>query len=124
LADIHIPAGKELLYRDPLLGNFRVEGERPPLNGNLKILSQLINTPGTEIAPRSDIIGEYFQKDWLGHGFSPASNRYFHSVLRQEDFPRKFFLGFLENIMPLKYWIKVSEQKFLTRGFPGDFACQ
>jgi hypothetical protein len=100
-----------------------MERKRPPLNGNLIILPQSINTPGTEIAPGSDIIGEYFQKNRLSHGFLLLSNIYFHSVLRQEDFTGKFFLAFLDNIVPLKNRIKVSEQKFFTRSFPGDPAC-
>jgi hypothetical protein len=101
-----------------------MERKSTPLNGNLIILSQSVNTPGTEIAPGSDIIGEYFQKNWLGHGSPPASNRYFHSILRQEDFTRKFFLAFLENIVALKNRIKVREQKFFTGSFPGDSAGQ
>jgi hypothetical protein len=94
------------------------------LNGHLIIFSQSINTPGTEIAPGSDIIGEYFQKNRLGHSSLLASNIYFHSVLRQEDFTGKFFLAFPENIMSLKHRIKVSEQEFFTKGFAGDPACQ
>jgi hypothetical protein len=47
-----------------------MKGERPPLDCDFKILSQLFNTPGNEVAPGSDIIGKDFQ-DRPGFHFSP-----------------------------------------------------
>jgi hypothetical protein len=38
-----------------------------PTNFDVIILSQLLNTHGTEIAPRSNIIGEYLQNHRLIH---------------------------------------------------------
>jgi hypothetical protein len=32
-----------------------------PLHFNVKILFQFFNTPGTEITPRSNVVGEDFQ---------------------------------------------------------------
>jgi len=30
-------------------------------------LFELFNTPGTEVTPWSNVIAEYFQRDWLSH---------------------------------------------------------
>jgi hypothetical protein len=44
-----------------------VQGKGLPLNFDLKILFQFFNTPGTEIAPGSDVVGENFQLHRLAH---------------------------------------------------------
>jgi hypothetical protein len=33
------------------------------------VLLQFLDTPGDEVTPRSDKIGEYFQDQWLRHDF-------------------------------------------------------
>jgi hypothetical protein len=38
-----------------------MQGKRPPGDGDVKIDFELFNTPGTEVAPRSDVVGEDFQ---------------------------------------------------------------
>jgi len=47
-----------------------VKRESPPLDFDLKILLQFFNTPGTEVAPRSDVVGIYLQKFLLIHRIS------------------------------------------------------
>jgi hypothetical protein len=44
-----------------------VQGESPPLNFDVKILFQLFNTPGTEIAPGSYVVGEHLEDFCLAH---------------------------------------------------------
>ena len=48
-----------------------MEGKGPPFDFNLEILPQLFNTPGTEIAPGSDIIGKDLKNLWHRHVISP-----------------------------------------------------
>jgi hypothetical protein len=40
-----------------------------PVNFDVIIFLQFLNTHGTEIAPRSNIIGEDFKNHRFGHGF-------------------------------------------------------
>jgi hypothetical protein len=44
-----------------------MQGKGDPLDLNLVLLPKPVNTPGNEIAPRSDIVGEYFQDDRFCH---------------------------------------------------------
>jgi hypothetical protein len=48
-----------------------MQGEVHPLDLDLEIPLQFFNTPGTEITPRSNVIGKDLQRDRLGH--RPAS---------------------------------------------------
>jgi hypothetical protein len=41
------------------------------LDVNGEIALQLLNTPGTEITPRSNVIGEHLERDAVGHAKSP-----------------------------------------------------
>ena len=79
---VHGPAREQRFQRTPLRGRVRMQWEVHPLHVDLEVLLQLFNTPGTEVAPRSDVIGEYCQCDRLGHsGFSLAmtvKTGYFH----------------------------------------------
>jgi len=47
-----------------------MQGEGRPLDADVKFLLCSFNTPGNEVAPRSDIIGEYFQDRRHGITFS------------------------------------------------------
>jgi hypothetical protein len=49
-----------------------VEGKSPPPDFNLKILPQFFNTPGTEVAPGSDIVRKYFKIFWCHHAPFPV----------------------------------------------------
>jgi hypothetical protein len=51
---------EEIHERLALFRYFGVEGKSPPTDGNVIFLLQFFNTPGNEIAPRSNIIGKYF----------------------------------------------------------------
>jgi hypothetical protein len=42
-----------------------VERKINPLQLDVEIVLELFNTPGTEIAPRSNEIGEDFEDDWF-----------------------------------------------------------
>ena len=46
----------------------RVQREMHQLHIDFEIALQLLNTPGTEVTPRSNVIGEDFQGDGVGHG--------------------------------------------------------
>ena len=48
-----------------------MERKEDPLHIDVKLLSETVNTPGTEIAPRSDVVGEDFQGEWCGHELPP-----------------------------------------------------
>jgi hypothetical protein len=70
LVDAHRSPGKKLFQSQTFFRRFRMKGKRPPLDCDLKILSQFFNTPGNEVAPGSDIIGKNFQNR-QGFHFSP-----------------------------------------------------
>ena len=44
-----------------------MQREIHPLDVDVVALLQPFNTPGTEVAPRSDEVGEDFQSDWFAH---------------------------------------------------------
>jgi hypothetical protein len=37
------------------------------------IFLELLDTPGDEITPRSDKIGEYLENEWFGHSVPPSA---------------------------------------------------
>jgi len=51
---------KEIFQRLPFCRSLRMEREQYPLRLDVIVLLQPFNTPGTEIAPGSDKIGENF----------------------------------------------------------------
>ena len=53
-----------------------MQREKDPLHLDAKVLFQFFNTHGTEVAPRSDVIGKHFQRDRFGHDYSslPGGN--------------------------------------------------
>jgi hypothetical protein len=42
-----------------------MQREKHPLNVDIEIPLQPFNTPGTEVAPGSDEVGEYFERESL-----------------------------------------------------------
>ena len=73
--EVHTAAREQLLQRTALGWSFRMKGKIDPLNVDLEILSQLFNTPGTEIAPGSDEVGEDLQLDrFICHLMSMAQD--------------------------------------------------
>jgi len=52
---------EQLGQRQTFFGNFRMERESYPLCYDVELLPQLINTHGTEVAPGSPKVREYFQ---------------------------------------------------------------
>jgi hypothetical protein len=69
--DIYIPTGKELFQSQSLFRGLRMEGEGNPFDFDFVFIPQLINTYRTEIAPGSNVIGEYFES-WTHDLCSPA----------------------------------------------------
>jgi len=61
LININIPTCKQFFQRLAVFRCIRVKRESRPLNINFKILLQSFNTPGNEIAPRSNIVRKYFK---------------------------------------------------------------
>jgi hypothetical protein len=58
---------KELFKRKPFLWRVRVEGKRPPPYSDGVFIFKLFDTPGNEVAPRSDVIGKYLKGYRFGH---------------------------------------------------------
>jgi len=52
---------KELFKRKPFLRRVRVKGKSPPPNRDGVFIFELFDTPGNEVAPRSDVIGKYLE---------------------------------------------------------------
>jgi hypothetical protein len=68
-----------------------VQGKRPPLDLDLKILSQFFNTPGNEVAPGSDVIGKDFQSRPGFHFFPQVGcTLLFDFILSLQRIPDKF----------------------------------
>jgi hypothetical protein len=69
LRGLHIDsaAAEQFLERHTLGGRVGMQREVYPVDMDIEIPLQLFNTPGTEIAPRSNVIAEYFQRDRLSH---------------------------------------------------------
>jgi hypothetical protein len=64
---IDIASAEQLLEREALFGRVGMQREVYPLDPDVEISLQPFNTPGTEIAPRSNVIAEDFKRDRLGH---------------------------------------------------------
>jgi hypothetical protein len=58
---------KELLQGLSFLGGLRVQGKGDPLDLDSVFLRQLFSTPGTEVTPGSDVVGEDLQHQGLFH---------------------------------------------------------
>jgi len=65
--DIDIAAAEQLLERQTLCRRLRMQWKVHPVDIDLEISLQLFNTPGTEIAPWSNVIAEYLERDRLSH---------------------------------------------------------
>jgi hypothetical protein len=77
---IDIAAAEQFFERHTLGGRVGMQWEVHPVNMDIEIPLQLFNTPGTEIAPWSNVIAEYFQRDRLSH---PPLLESRHVVARQ-----------------------------------------
>ena len=65
--EVKTAAREQIFQEKSLLRSVRVQREINPLHIDVEILFQLFNTPGTEIAPRSDKIGKDLQCDCFAH---------------------------------------------------------
>ncbi|PIX18942.1 MAG: hypothetical protein COZ70_11400, partial [Deltaproteobacteria bacterium CG_4_8_14_3_um_filter_51_11] len=61
LFHVHGIFGKEFLKAKPLLRRIGMQGEGPPPNHYTIFYFNAFNTPGNEVAPWSDIVGEYLK---------------------------------------------------------------
>jgi len=64
---IDIAAAEQFRERHAFRGRVWMQREVHPVDTDLEISLQLFNTPGTEIAPWSNVIAEYFKRDRLSH---------------------------------------------------------
>ena len=64
--EIHTAAREKFFERTALCRGFRMKRKLDPLNLYVEALSQFFNTHGTEIAPRSNEVGEDLQQNGLG----------------------------------------------------------
>jgi hypothetical protein len=63
IVDIDRLAGEKVRQGTARSGRFRVQGIRHPLDLQvLKSRFNLVNAPGNEVAPGSDVVGENFQQ--------------------------------------------------------------
>ena len=65
--NVDIPSGEELFKRETLLGRVGVQREMRVLDADLVGGTETFYTHGAEIAPRSDVVGEEFQDNWVRH---------------------------------------------------------
>ena len=72
LRDVNTPAGEKIFQQKAFFRGFRMKGKRRPANFDLKFFLQSFYTPGTEIAPGSNIIGKYLQNTCCIHHFPPV----------------------------------------------------
>jgi hypothetical protein len=66
-----------------------MQWEVHPVDMDIEIPLQLFNTPGTEIAPWSNVIAEYFKRDRLSHPRLLESRRVVALQFYQYPSPRK-----------------------------------
>ena len=59
--DVHATSGKQVFQEAPVGGRFRMQGKVHPPDRDVECLFQPFNTPGTEVAPGSDVVAEDFQ---------------------------------------------------------------
>jgi hypothetical protein len=71
-----------------------VQREVNVVDDDLVILLQLFNTPGTEIAPRSNEVGIYVENDWLGHIYLSYKGKMGHGLDGRH--------GYKEKIRPIR----------------------
>ena len=93
--EVQASPGEQVLEREAVGWRVGVKREVHPLDVYIEIPLQLFNTPGTEIAPGSDEVGEYFQCDrftshslhsssvWPGSAPSSMPSRSETAIIRQ-----------------------------------------
>jgi len=59
--NIDIPSCEEFFQAPAFFRGFGMQGKRDPLDLDIVRLFEFFNTPGNEVAPRSDIVGENLQ---------------------------------------------------------------
>ena len=59
--------GEQLVQAATRLRRVRVQRKMHPLDPDAVFPPEPLNTHGTEIAPGSDVVGEYFQDEGFGH---------------------------------------------------------
>jgi len=62
---VDAPSGEKFLQGATLLRCLRMERKRNPPDGDIVFLRKLFNTPGNEIAPGSEVIGENLHNDFV-----------------------------------------------------------
>ena len=78
---IDIAAAEQFLERHTHCGCVGMQWEVHPVDMDIEVPFQLFNTPGTEIAPRSNVIAEYFHRDHPSHPPLLQSRRVATSML-------------------------------------------
>ena len=63
--NIDIPSCEEFFQGPAFFWGFRMQGKGDPLHLDIVRLLEFFNTPGNEIAPGSDIVGEDLQEDFV-----------------------------------------------------------
>ena len=67
-----VSPGKQLLQRQALLGRVWMQRKLNDLHADGEVRLELIHTPGAEVAPRSDVVGEDFQGEFVRQHFAAS----------------------------------------------------
>ena len=71
--EVETSSREQVLQQEAFGWRVGVQGEVHPLHVHFEIPLELFNTPGTEIAPGSDEVGEYFECDRFGQHVRASS---------------------------------------------------
>ena len=44
-----------------------MQGKEHPAHREVELFSESVSTPGTEVAPRSHVVREHLQDEWVSH---------------------------------------------------------
>jgi hypothetical protein len=67
--DVNPAACEQFLQRQSVFRRCRMQWKGYPFDFNLVLLPEPVNTPGNEVAPRSNVIGKDLEDDGLSHIF-------------------------------------------------------
>jgi len=70
-ADIDAASGEQVLQRASFRRRFRMQREMHEVDVDFVGACEFFNTPGTEITPRSDVVGEHIEDEPIVHRRAP-----------------------------------------------------
>ena len=64
---VHAPAREQRVERLPVRRRVRMQRKKHPPHLDIELFPKPVNTPGTEVAPRSYVVREHLENDWISH---------------------------------------------------------